>query len=69
MLVDRVYHALDPSSLEALSNGAVKELMKNKVEAELQEIGIGILEKFIGPHATFSSTGTAKEDHENALAI
>ncbi|KAG1717197.1 hypothetical protein EDB19DRAFT_1821553, partial [Suillus lakei] len=65
--VNRVDCTLDESSLAGLSPNAVKELIKNKADAELKEICIGPLEKFAGsdiPHATVST----REDHEETLA-
>ncbi|KAG1766737.1 hypothetical protein EV702DRAFT_788274 [Suillus placidus] len=65
--INRVNRTLDESSLVGLSPNAVKELIKNKADAELKEICIGPLEKFAGsdvPHATVST----KEDHTETLA-
>lgn len=57
--INRVNRTLDESSLVGLSPNAIKELIKNKADAELKEICIGPLEKYAGsdvPHATVSST-------------
>ncbi|KAG2754210.1 hypothetical protein P692DRAFT_20796562 [Suillus brevipes Sb2] len=65
--INRVNRTLDESSLVGLSPNAVKELIKNKANAELKEICIGPLEKYAGsdvPHATVSST----VEHEETLA-
>ncbi|KAG1727228.1 hypothetical protein EDB19DRAFT_2042885 [Suillus lakei] len=68
ILLDRMDRTLDDdSSLDGLSDGAIKELAKNKAEAELQDICIGPLEKSAGrdiPHAKIST----KEDHQETLA-
>ncbi|KAG1722913.1 hypothetical protein EDB19DRAFT_1954343 [Suillus lakei] len=69
--VNRVDRTLNESSLAGLSPNAVKELIKNKADAELKEICIGPLEKFAGsdiPHATVSIMSAAREDHEETLA-
>jgi hypothetical protein len=58
MFIDRIERNLDETSLSELSDEAVKELAKNKAEAELQDICIGPLKKFSGlniPHAEISS--------------
>ncbi|KAG1767138.1 hypothetical protein EDD22DRAFT_950246 [Suillus occidentalis] len=65
--INRVNRTLDESSLVGLSPNAIKELIKNKADAELKEICIGPLEKYAGsdvPHATVST----KADHEETLA-
>lgn len=65
--INRVNRTLDESSLVGLSPNAVKELIKNKADAELKEICIGPLEKYAGsdvPHATVST----RVEHEETLA-
>jgi hypothetical protein len=57
-LIARMERTLDVNSLDGLSNDAIKDLAKNKAEAELQDICIGPLKKFAGldiPHAEISS--------------
>ncbi|KAG2746369.1 hypothetical protein P692DRAFT_20836176 [Suillus brevipes Sb2] len=66
MLIDRIERNLDEASLNGLSDEAVKELAKNKAEAELQDICIGPLKKFAGldiPHAEIST----EEDYQKTL--
>ncbi|KAG2134598.1 uncharacterized protein EDB93DRAFT_1306011 [Suillus bovinus] len=75
MLIDRVERTLDESSLDGLSDQAVKELIKNKAEAELQDICIRPLEKFAGegdvrfPHATISTEEVYKETLTHLIQI
>ena len=56
--LDRVDRSLDDSSLVGWSEDAIKNLVKNKAEAEVRNVCIGPLEEFAGPdipHATVSS--------------
>ncbi|KAG0691974.1 hypothetical protein DFH29DRAFT_609380 [Suillus ampliporus] len=67
MLIDRVERTQDETSLEGLSDDAIKELFKTKVNAELQDLCIRPLEKFARPdipHATIST----KKNHKETLA-
>jgi hypothetical protein len=57
-LIDRVDRILDESALEGLSDDEVKELVKQKAEAELREMCTKPFEEFAGldiPYATISS--------------
>ncbi|KAG1742084.1 hypothetical protein EDD22DRAFT_909867 [Suillus occidentalis] len=57
-LIARMKRTLDVNSLDGLSNDAIKNLTKNKAEAELQDICIRPLNKFAGldiPHAEISN--------------
>jgi len=56
--IDHVDRTFDDSGLEELSSDEVKELVKQKADAELREICVLPLEKFAGediPYATVSS--------------
>ncbi|KAG2348295.1 hypothetical protein BDR05DRAFT_995709 [Suillus weaverae] len=66
MLIDRVERTLDETSLNGLSNEAIKELAKKKADAELQDICIGPLEKFAGPDIPHVKISTG-EDHKETL--
>jgi GTPase SAR1 family protein len=66
MFIDHIERNLDVNSINGLSDEAVKELAKNKAEAELQEICIGPLKKFAGldiPHAEIST----EENYQKTL--
>ncbi|KIK34233.1 hypothetical protein CY34DRAFT_98380 [Suillus luteus UH-Slu-Lm8-n1] len=66
MLIDRIERNLDETSLNGMSDEAVKEFAKNKAETELQDICIGPLKKFAGrdiPHAEIST----EEDYQKTL--
>ncbi|KAG2159537.1 uncharacterized protein EDB93DRAFT_1116177 [Suillus bovinus] len=66
ILVDRVERTLDKTFLDGLSDEAIKELVNNRAEAELQDICIRPLQKFAGPdipHVTIST----KEDYKGTL--
>ncbi|KAG1847392.1 hypothetical protein F4604DRAFT_166432 [Suillus subluteus] len=65
--INRVDRTLDESSLVGLSSNAVKELVKNKADAELKEICIGPLEKFAGSDVPYATVST-KEEHAETLA-
>jgi hypothetical protein len=57
-LIARMERILDVNSLDGLSNDDIKNLARNKAEAELQDICIGPLMEFAGldiPHAKISS--------------
>jgi hypothetical protein len=58
MLIDRMERTLDDTSLNRLSDEAIKERIKKNAEAELWDTCIAPLEKFAGPdipHAMISS--------------
>ncbi|KAG2064917.1 hypothetical protein BDR04DRAFT_1145644 [Suillus decipiens] len=71
-LIDRMERTLDETSLNGLSDEAIKELAKNKTEAELQDICIGPLKKIAGPdipHAKISTHKGYKETLANLIQI
>ncbi|KAG2034985.1 hypothetical protein BDR03DRAFT_554614 [Suillus americanus] len=66
MLIDRMERTLDETSLDKLSDAAIKDLAKNKAEAELQDVCIGPLEKFAGPDTPHAKIST-RRDHKETL--
>ncbi|KAG2356372.1 hypothetical protein BDR07DRAFT_1492039 [Suillus spraguei] len=71
-LIDRIERTLDETSLNRLSDEAIKELAKNKAEAELQDICIRPLKKFAGPdipHAKISTHKGYKETLTDLIQI
>ncbi|KAG2030122.1 hypothetical protein BDR03DRAFT_987296 [Suillus americanus] len=66
MLIDRMERTLDGTSLNKLSDAAIKDFARNKAEAELQDTCIGPLEKFAGPDIPHAKISTRK-DHKETL--
>ncbi|KAG2355913.1 hypothetical protein BDR07DRAFT_1424802, partial [Suillus spraguei] len=66
MLIDRMERTIDETSLNILSNEAIKELAKTKAEAELQDICIGPLQRFAGPDIPYVKISTCK-DHKETI--
>ncbi|KAG2072248.1 hypothetical protein BDR04DRAFT_1096827 [Suillus decipiens] len=69
MLIDRMERTIDETSLNTLSNETIKELVKKKAEVELQDICIGPLEKFAGPHIPHAKISTHKDYKETVTNL
>ncbi|KAG2126191.1 hypothetical protein BD769DRAFT_1668628 [Suillus cothurnatus] len=66
MLIDRMERTLDDTSLNRLSDEAIKERIKKNAEAELWDTCIGPLEKFAGPDIPHAMIST-REDYKETL--
>ncbi|KAG2052538.1 hypothetical protein BDR06DRAFT_513188 [Suillus hirtellus] len=58
MLIGRIERNLDETSANGLNDKAIKEVVKNKAEAELQNTCIGPLKQFAGPDIPYVTIST-----------
>ncbi|KAG1813471.1 hypothetical protein EV424DRAFT_1349050 [Suillus variegatus] len=69
ILVDRVERTLNEDSLDGLSEKAVKELVKEKAETEVQNTCIGPLEEFTESDIPYATISTAKGYKETLTGL
>ncbi|KAG2105519.1 uncharacterized protein F5147DRAFT_775294 [Suillus discolor] len=66
MIIGRIERNLDETYANELNDKAIKEVIKNKAEAELQNTCIGPLKQFTGPDIPYVTIST-KADHKQTL--
>ncbi|KAG1842100.1 hypothetical protein C8R48DRAFT_41138 [Suillus tomentosus] len=69
ILVDRVERTLNEASLDGLSEKAIKELVKENAETEVQNTCIGPLEEFTGSDIPYATISTAKGYKETLTGL
>ncbi|KAG2051823.1 hypothetical protein BDR06DRAFT_1022469 [Suillus hirtellus] len=69
ILIDRIERTLDETSINGLSNKAIKELAKNEAHAKLQSTCIGPLKQFAGPGIPYATTSTAIDYRETLVHL
>ncbi|KAG1760615.1 hypothetical protein EDD22DRAFT_954769 [Suillus occidentalis] len=67
--IARMKRTLDVNTLDGLSNDAIKNLAKNKAEAELEDICIGPLNKFAGLDIPYAEISTHKDYRETLTRL